>query len=69
MGSHPFDSNVKRMSVIFEPPWSGKAYLFTKGIVGQIIELCVDVSVGYEVKPMTDGLKMRNFTSDEYACR
>ena len=45
------------MSVIFEAPDNGKAHLFTKGAIERIIELCVEVGVGHEVKPMTDRLK------------
>ena len=57
LGEHPFNSDVKMMSVIFEAPDNGKAHLFTKGAIERIIELCVEVGVGHEVKPMTDRLK------------
>ena len=39
----PFDSNVKKMSVIFEHGSSGKVWIFTKGAVERVIEACNSV--------------------------
>ena len=38
----PFDSDVKKMSVIFENTASGKSMVFTKGAVERIMDSCVD---------------------------
>jgi Na+-exporting ATPase len=42
----PFDSDVKKMSVIFEEIASSKKYVFTKGAVERVIYSCTSVFTG-----------------------
>ncbi|KAI0172157.1 potassium/sodium eff [Hypoxylon sp. FL1284] len=53
----PFDSGIKRMSVIYNGPNSNHSMVFTKGAVERILDLCSSVGVGGE--PMTDEYKER----------
>ncbi|OCL02738.1 Na+-exporting ATPase [Glonium stellatum] len=50
---YPFDSTVKRMSVVYQPPDSG-AVVFTKGAVERIIDLCEHFGVGENHENMTE---------------
>ncbi|KAK9477592.1 hypothetical protein V1514DRAFT_108015 [Lipomyces japonicus] len=57
LAEYPFDSEVKRMSVIFETPpikinERGEVIIFAKGAVERIIDLCIGVGVGNEFQPM-----------------
>lgn len=54
----PFDSDVKKMSVIFQET-RGKNYVFTKGAVERIIDSCTSVHVhaGKAAQVMTDDIK------------
>ncbi|KAI1776611.1 potassium/sodium eff [Hypoxylon cercidicola] len=51
----PFDSNIKRMSVVYNGPNMDHSMVFTKGAVERVLELCSTVGVGGE--PMTDEYK------------
>ncbi len=51
----PFDSTIKRMSVVYNTPNSPNSFIFTKGAVERVIDLCS--SVGSLREPMTKGLK------------
>lgn len=61
----PFDSSIKRMSVIYDAPENesgsiieaGKSLVFTKGAVERVLDLCVYAGTGADKKPMTDELK------------
>jgi Na+-exporting ATPase len=46
LAEFPFDSDVKRMSVIFEEVASSKKYVFTKGAVERVIYSCTTVFNG-----------------------
>lgn len=52
-----FDSNVKRMSVVFQEPDNGKQMIFTKGAVERIVDLCDDIGFGDNRQPLTPQLK------------
>lgn len=61
----PFDSDVKRMSVIFEEYATGKKYAFTKGAVERVIGACAYYcpNDSDETAPMTEDVSyeiMRN---------
>jgi Na+-exporting ATPase len=43
LAEFPFDSDVKRMSVIFEHIKSGEKHIFTKGAVERVIAACTEV--------------------------
>ncbi|KAL2267417.1 hypothetical protein VTJ83DRAFT_4694 [Remersonia thermophila] len=60
----PFDSSIKRMSVIYDVPEgndvgfeAGKSVVFTKGAVERILDLCTHVGAGDNQEPMTQELK------------
>lgn len=51
----PFDSSIKRMSVIYNGPAIDHSMVFTKGAVERVLDLCSSVGIGGE--PMTDEYK------------
>ncbi|KAI1024662.1 hypothetical protein LB505_012364 [Fusarium chuoi] len=61
----PFDSSIKRMSVIYDAPEGAKgsiidtanSMVFTKGAVERILDLCDYAGTGPDQQPMTDELK------------
>lgn len=62
----PFDSSIKRMSVIYNGPQSGsdhqilpsdRSIVFTKGAVERILDLCTHLGFGESKQPLTDELK------------
>lgn len=53
----PFDSDVKKMSVIMEHKPSGKQHLFTKGAVERVLTSCAQYVDGDEVKKLTEEVK------------
>ncbi|KAI1641134.1 hypothetical protein F4809DRAFT_587447 [Biscogniauxia mediterranea] len=53
----PFDSGIKRMSVIYDGPNSENSMVFTKGAVERIIDMCT--TVGIDGTPLTDEYKER----------
>lgn len=62
----PFDSDVKKMSVIFEDTHSGEQWLFSKGATERLIDDCPTIMKGMEEVPMTEEMKgeiMKNLES------
>lgn len=55
----PFDSSIKRMSVIYDGPDMGHSIVFTKGAVERVLDLCSTVGIGSAQEPMTDEYKER----------
>ncbi|KAH6952601.1 potassium sodium efflux p-type fungal-type [Fusarium avenaceum] len=61
----PFDSSIKRMSVIYDAPEGAKgsiietdnSMVFTKGAVERVLDLCDYVGTGADQQTMTDELK------------
>ncbi|KND92018.1 Sodium transport ATPase 2 [Tolypocladium ophioglossoides CBS 100239] len=53
----PFDSEVKKMSVIFENKETNKQWLFTKGAVERVLTSCPQYAVGDEIKEFGQGVK------------
>ncbi|KAI8648674.1 Cation-ATPase-N domain-containing protein [Fusarium keratoplasticum] len=53
----PFDSDVKKMSVIFEDKQTQKQWVFTKGAVERVLTSCPRYSLGDEVNEFTDDIK------------
>ncbi|KAH7369166.1 calcium-transporting ATPase [Plectosphaerella cucumerina] len=49
----PFDSDVKKMSVVFSDAQENKNWLFTKGAVERVISSCPKIQVGNEVVELT----------------
>ncbi|POR39396.1 Calcium-transporting ATPase 3 [Tolypocladium paradoxum] len=65
LGEFPFDSSIKRMSVIYDAPEgeSGsivearQSMVFTKGAVERILDLCSHIGTGADQQPATEELK------------
>ncbi|KAI0852809.1 potassium/sodium eff [Daldinia vernicosa] len=55
----PFDSSIKRMSVVYNAPHLDHSMVFTKGAVERVIDLCTTVGVGDSQEPMTEEYKER----------
>ncbi|KAK7544732.1 potassium/sodium efflux P-type ATPase [Phyllosticta citribraziliensis] len=51
---YPFDSTVKRMSVVYKEPGKDDAIIFTKGAVERILPFCVNVGLDRHEKKMDD---------------
>ncbi|KAI5860007.1 potassium/sodium eff [Durotheca rogersii] len=55
----PFDSSIKRMSVVYNGPDIDHSVIFTKGAVERVLDLCSTVGIGSAQEPMTDEYKER----------
>ena len=53
----PFDSSIKRMSVVYREPETKKSMIYTKGAVERVLDLCSFIGSGSNNEAMTDGLK------------
>lgn len=65
----PFDSDVKRMSVVYRHTESDTQHIYTKGAVERVLDLCISIGTGDSMKQMTPEVKievlekMSSFTS------
>ncbi|OJD23654.1 potassium/sodium efflux P-type ATPase, fungal-type [Blastomyces percursus] len=57
LAEYPFDSSVKRMTVIYRHNGDPGTIVFTKGAVERILDLCTTVGMGDKEEPMTPKLK------------
>lgn len=57
MMEFPFDSKIKRMSVVYRKSGVSQSMIFTKGAVERIIDLCSSVGVGDHEEEMTAARK------------
>ena len=57
LGEYPFDSSIKRMSVIYRKGEKGDAYIFCKGAVERIIDLCTSIGTGSDQRTVTAEVK------------
>ncbi|KAI9845990.1 MAG: Na+ ATPase [Sclerophora amabilis] len=57
VAEYPFDSSVKQMSVIYRNSELNENFIFTKGAVERVLDLCINVGLGEEAVPMTDEQK------------
>ncbi|KAF5021603.1 hypothetical protein F66182_6350 [Fusarium sp. NRRL 66182] len=53
----PFDSDVKKMSVIMGDSETQKQWVFTKGAVERVLTSCPTYAAGTEIKELTDAVK------------
>ncbi|RVD87045.1 uncharacterized protein DFL_005294 [Arthrobotrys flagrans] len=53
----PFDSDIKRMSVIFREPTTESFHAFTKGAVERILDLCTSYGIDGDEHKMTEEYK------------
>ena len=54
---YPFDSSIKRMSVVYKAPDHDNSVIFTKGAVERVIDLCKTSGSGEQKQIMTPELK------------
>lgn len=57
IAEYPFDSNVKRMSVIYSSNEPDEQLICCKGAVERILDLCVDLGHGDQKQEMNDEIK------------
>ena len=53
MMEFPFDSSIKRMSVVYRKEGEAKSLIFTKGAVERVLDLCSSVGTGDKQEEMT----------------
>lgn len=54
LAEYPFDSSIKRMSVVYKSPNHDTSFIFTKGAVERVIELCTTIGTGEHQRRMTE---------------
>jgi P-type Na+/K+ transporter len=57
MMEFPFDSSIKRMSVVYRKEGVAGSLIFTKGAVKRIIDLCFSIGTGEQQQDITPDLK------------
>ncbi|KAL8695872.1 MAG: hypothetical protein Q9224_003107, partial [Gallowayella concinna] len=57
LAEYPFDSSIKRMSVIYQQRQTDNVHIFCKGAVERIIDLCTTIGTGANQRPVTDEVK------------
>ncbi|KAF4628235.1 hypothetical protein G7Y89_g9916 [Cudoniella acicularis] len=68
IGEFPFDSSIKRMSVIYHSPDGTSTMIFTKGAVERILDLCSSVGTDTNNELITEELKEQVINQmDEFA--
>jgi Na+-exporting ATPase len=55
----PFDSTIKRMSVVYNHPDKDKSMIFTKGAVERILDLCSSIGTHSYKQQLTEELKKK----------
>lgn len=54
LAEYPFDSSIKRMSVVYKSAEEGSFNVFTKGAVERVIELCTTIGSGGDQQTLTE---------------
>ncbi len=54
LAEYPFDSSIKRMSVVYKKANQDSIYVFTKGAVERVIELCTTIGTGERQQSVTE---------------
>ncbi|KAE8441753.1 hypothetical protein EG329_004497 [Mollisiaceae sp. DMI_Dod_QoI] len=57
LAEFPFDSSIKRMSVVYHNEADGLIEVFTKGAVERVLDLCSSVRWDNKEEPLTDGIR------------
>lgn len=57
LAEYPFDSSIKRMSVIYREGEKEKTHIFCKGAVERIIDLCTTIGTGPNQRTVTPEVK------------
>jgi potassium/sodium efflux P-type ATPase len=55
----PFDSDIKRMSVVYDNDIALTSYIFTKGAVERVLDLCSSIGTAGNNEPLTDEIRER----------
>ncbi|KAL2690042.1 hypothetical protein Neosp_004110 [[Neocosmospora] mangrovei] len=53
VAEYPFDSDVKKMTVLFHNVKSNETHIFTKGAVERVISSCKSIAIGDSIQPLT----------------
>ena len=59
LAEYPFDSSIKRMSVVYQMKNRSSAVMFTKGAVERVLELCDKIGTGGNRQIMSEGIKSK----------
>ncbi|KAK7409628.1 hypothetical protein QQX98_008224 [Neonectria punicea] len=62
LAEFPFDSDVKKMTVLFQNATSNETHVFTKGAVERVLASCSSISINNSIEPLTSTI-----SSDIYA--
>lgn len=54
LAEYPFDSSIKRMSVVYQSPNHDRSFIFTKGAVERVLELCTTIGTGEHQRRITE---------------
>ncbi|KAL9950069.1 Na+ ATPase [Verticillium nonalfalfae] len=65
----PFDSDVKKMSVVFSDAEGNQNWLFTKGAVERVISSCPKIQIGDQVTDLTDEIEQEILRNMEALAR
>ncbi|KAL9602350.1 MAG: hypothetical protein Q9219_001916 [cf. Caloplaca sp. 3 TL-2023] len=57
LAEYPFDSSIKRMSVVYRKGEKGEIHIFTKGAVERVIDLCTSIGSGANQREATPEAK------------
>lgn len=57
LAEYPFDSSIKRMSVIYRQGKAVETKIFTKGAVERVIDLCTNIGTGEFQRALTPAVK------------
>ncbi|VZI08819.1 unnamed protein product [Fusarium fujikuroi] len=57
LAEFPFDSEVKKMSVVFQDTVSEETYIFTKGAVERVLSSCVSMEESGRIEPLDEPAK------------
>ncbi|KAF4981455.1 hypothetical protein FZEAL_2743 [Fusarium zealandicum] len=53
IAEYPFDSDVKKMTVLFHNIKSNETHVFTKGAVERVISSCKSIAINDDIQPLT----------------
>ncbi|KAG4430889.1 hypothetical protein IFR05_013634 [Cadophora sp. M221] len=69
IAEYPFDSTIKRMSVVYKTPENNQWVVYTKGAVERVLDLCTSIGTGDNNEPMTDAMKETCLTQMDHFAR
>ena len=66
VAEYPFDSSIKRMSVVYRMEGQDTAYVFTKGAVERVVDLCTSIGMRQCQREMTEERKQEVIAQMEF---